>query len=338
MKVPIPYEVYGVNRFPLVFSRWFPLGDENAITINLEDASVKLWFDKTCTSHVFDIDWDKIDQRINLLCGHVLVDVTIKRMSENLISKIINNEEYIDIGIEVYTLAITYVNRFISFCKNILGQFWLREYIFDTDLIDQAFIEWEAKAKFQDDNWFRWKPTNKTFIKCGVSEYADRKRYLSNDKWSEIEKYVKSNKRPSLVLELLSNAEDLNRLGRRRNALIEAVTALEVAINNFGRAFKNELPQSITSILTRVNMQSLPKYINHLGLEATCHYLLPLLIAEDIFGKNSFQICWDAINERNNVVHNGQRDIDPKKLPIYLTTVRNLCETLEQMCDEDCES
>jgi hypothetical protein len=128
--------------------------------------------------------------------------------------------------------------------------------------------------------------------------------------------------------ELLAGAEFLADSGYSRVALTEAVSALELALDHFSKS-----PQADSlfqnSLRERLGIESLPRLVDrHLGLSASVALLLPLLLPHEELPADILRDCREAIEQRNNITHRGQRYVAPDRLKQFLKSVRILCETL----------
>ena len=77
-----------------------------------------------------------------------------------------------------------------------------------------------------------------------------------------------------------------------------------------------------------LSVQSLPQLVDHLGLSASVRVLLPILLPESLASAELLGLCRDAVAERQTVVHQGQRHVDPARLRKHLRVLRELCEKL----------
>jgi len=108
------------------------------------------------------------------------------------------------------------------------------------------------------------------------------------------------------------------------------VTALEVAVSDFSRSDKCN--QALASKYgPRMGIDRLQKQVDHMGLSGTVRYLLPLLLPEDALPENILKGCRDAIDARQNVVHNGQREV--KNVKHLISSIESCCKILREACE-----
>ncbi len=338
LKVPFQSRIDSVPT--VIFNRWLPVNEDDALVFAENDLQLKIWFDITCASGAFPIAEDELSRLVNVPTYRVFVDVTLKDMPDDLAAFILaqpeeesasSNElgiEYERLGERLMETAIRYVNRLISYVRNEKGQYWLEQYVFDRENVSSHNVAFEARARIvaKGTDWFPWKPTRTGVVRVSI-RMGDDPRYLRREEWQQIPDFLASKARPNLVLELLANAESLAATGHRRSALIEAVTALEIAVNRFSESPRlNEVAGS--GQVDRFDIASLHSQVRHLGFSATVRYLLPLLLSEEALPKDLLSICWNAIATRANVVHQGQRDVDEGNLLPMVQAVRQVCEIL----------
>ncbi|MDF1527461.1 MAG: hypothetical protein P1S59_14635, partial [bacterium] len=66
--------------------------------------------------------------------------------------------------------------------------------------------------------------------------------------------------------------------------------------------------------------------VTKLGLSGSFRYLIPILFPEEILPTILLDMCRNAIEMRNTVVHQGQFKIHLEKLRTYLASIREVCE------------
>jgi hypothetical protein len=231
----------------------------------------------------------------------------------------------------VYVFTLERLNRLLSFVRSYKGQYWLEDYAIDLDQMGSDFTRFRARVTVEDSDWTRWVPTQLGGI-FKVSGMG-RRRAIRAEDWPRISEFVASSGKADLVGELLAGAESLADSGHRRGALTEAVTALEVAVSRFAQdPYANS--EFGSTFAERLNLDSLKNQHDRLGLSATIYYLLPLLFTEDQMPTDVLKGCQEAIVQRQNVVHQGQRDVDERKLYQYLRSIRSMCSILRKSTQE----
>lgn len=336
MAIPIPKQ--------LVFHKWLPLEDDDRIVINEGNISLTFWLTIDCWFTVKDMSQEDLPNMVNVNVPVILASVTIEEVPDDLAVFIVHTDyyrrssdsytqeeerlmqEYEQLGEQVYILTIERLNRLLSFVRSEKGQYWLEDYPIDLGQMASTFTRFKASVRTEDSEWTRWVPSNTHTIR---SQVPDETRLIDRDDWANIREFVSSSGKPDLVGELLSGAEALAKSGHRRSALTEAITALEVAVSRFSRN-PNADSKFGPRFAERLSLRSLKGQVSRLGLTATLSYLFPLIFSEDQLPTEVLRPCQEAITQRQNVVHQGQRDVDEEKLNLYLRSIRQMCSILDK--------
>lgn len=338
MRVEIPSQPI-VPVSAMIFSHWLPLKVDDFLNIRDGNLIIKIWFDVTCTYWASHPTEDEIIKWANVTAHEINIDVTVENVEDDLIQLIISDkrppyedttlaEKYKKLGEEILERTIWYLNKLITYCKYEKGQYWLEEFDYDKNRAYSMYIHFNAKVALVLDLsiWFRWYSSNSDTVSITM---ADEATYISRDDWLQVTKFVTSAKKPDLVMQLLSNAENLTATGHRRSAIIEAVTALEIAVNSFSKA------PSLDSILDRdiverVDGKSFANQVDHLGFSTTVKYLLPIVFKEEVLPKELLKHCQEAITIRGSVVHHGQRDVAEIIVTPLIRAIKKTCIILRQ--------
>ena len=340
VRMDIPILAHNIVNTPsMIFSRWMPLEEDEFIVIQEENASLRLWFDKSCWNRVSHVGGD-ISNYVNVLVTKIFADVTLRDLSDGLVSYIKftasephppdgpYQQEYRELGQKVYHLVLAYLNRLINYARTIKGQYWLQEYPLNKAdglfAVNQLF---NARVRV-DSEWVKWFPDVRQLVIGRVGGCQDQERFIDKDSWPRVKEFITSKQRTSLVWELLAGAERLVGIGHRRSALTEAITALEIAISEF--SCQPNAEEAFGPLKSeRMNVTSLKKWIEHMGLSGTIYYLFPVIFSEEKMPTNILKECQEAILQRENVVHNAQRDVQEEKISMYLEAIRRMCRLLE---------
>ncbi len=336
MVVPVPKQ--------LVFHKWLPLENDDFIVVNEGNISLTFWFTMDCWFTVKDWDREDIPNMVNINVLVILASVKIKDVPNDLADFILHSDyarrsptnytqeenliqEYERLGERLYLLTVERLNRLLSYVRSEKGQYWLEDYPIEPRRMGYYFSRFKARVKTKNSSeWILWRPTLTDTIQ---SQLPDETRLIDRNDWMQVREFVSSSGKPDLVGELLAGAEALANSGHRRGALTEAMTALEVAISRFSRS--PDADSEFGSLFAgRLGLDSLKGQISRLGLTATLNYLFPLIFPEDQLPTEILRSCQEANTQRQNVVHEGQRDVDERKLNLYLRAIRQMCSTLDK--------
>lgn len=339
LEIPIPTEPL-VGASALTFARWLPIGDSQAINVERDGIALKLWFDITSTCGLSQDKEEDLPRMTNVLAHRMFADAVVHNVPEALLRYMADRDftraatpeeqslqqRYDEVAELLLTLLLQTLNRLLSYVRTTKGQYWLGEYPIDIGQMSSYYVQFKAKARGERGPWFRFGPSS---IISMTVEFPSEKRSVHQDEWDEIRAFVRGASRTPLVGTLLAGAEALAANGQRRSALTEAVTALEVALYTFARhpdaerAFAPRLAQRING--------SLRHQIEHMGLTGSISFLLPVILSESQLPEQVIQGCQEAIAQRQNVVHQGQRDVQTENLRTSIAAIRSMCDLLESL-------
>lgn len=332
----------------IIFYQWLPENDSEVISLQDDSKEIKVFIDKSCVSNLGEVTDELIKSWVNITVTKFKVEVTLKNIQEDLANFIYDEREsprgihhglnpedktydilqdqYKRMGTEVVKNAISTVNRIISYARNIKGQYWLTELKFNEKQLNGLNVGFRAKSKLNNGEWFRWCPPS--IDQITVHLQSDELPIKQAD-WVSVDSYVRSNNRPNLIFELLANSKYLFSNDHMRSSVIEAVTALEVSVSNFGSNPDLEL-LSTNFVQNRIDMTNIGNQIKHLGFSGSIRYLIPLLFSDKILPHNVLLTCYKALEVRNNVVHQGQRNVSSNLVEEVLRGVSFCCTVLDE--------
>lgn len=347
MEIPVGKD-YG-NSSDLIFSHWLPLQEDEALVIDKDRFMVKIWFDLNCSKWIKSPN--EIEKHTNTFLYKAYVDVQVKDLSDELANFIYQekdacqeelnenqirfiqkqlSEESEDLAKKVFQLALENFNRMLSYFRNYKLQFWIEEHKINFNSMRSEFTRFRTMVKVDGHDWVPWCPpvvdNFGTFI---IKESQRSEGRVTKEEWSEVSKFVNSQKKPKLFLELLANAASLADKGYERSALIEGVSALEVSISLFSKAPKYDgfIHQDA---ITKISEKGLKDLVEKLGIRGTINILFPLLFKPEIVSKELANDCQNAVDARNNVVHNGQRKVNNEQIWKMLNSIYQMCIVLEK--------
>jgi hypothetical protein len=331
-----------------IFEQWIPENESDVIVVNHEGKEVRIYADKSCVSSLNEVTDDLISRWQNISVSKLKIEVVLNDIEDELLDFMYAEREspkeihhglkpgedgyeelkikYEQIGNDIGNLAISLFNRTVSYTRNIKGQYWLSERKIDENSINNQNVSLNAKAKINNENWFRWCPPCKPIcLRCNI----DTDSSIKKDEWKNVIEFVNDRSRPNLIFELISNSRYLYAHNHYRSSVIEAISALEVAVSNFGRNANTDM-LSRSYQINRVDIHNIGNQISHLGFSGSMRYLIPLLFNEEELPCSVLEKCFQAIEVRNNVVHQGQRNVAPDLVQEILRGVSLCCRVLDR--------
>lgn len=321
-----------------LFHRWLPDGEKDAIVLDTgtPNTTLKVWFERRGFVNdrfiEFDVTRKEVDSAITpmqaaLVAGSLFGSLEMQGLTEGELAAFRNNNQgdhsYITLGDRVVNnLIYPPVARFINTLRTKYGQYWIRE-----------FEKWDSRRESlggyciflrlkwsldQGATWFDFIPDNpirRTIATFGTEESF--RQYLTQEDWKDLAQLSQEKYEPSLAAFFLSRAQQLLDEENFRYALIEGITALELAVSESIKSrlqTDDELLKSIQRFWTLpINTQVI--------IIAT---LLGKISQENL--SHSLQAIDISNNIRNKAIHEGMIPGDVMKTHIsgLLNTVAAL--------------
>lgn len=343
LKIPIESEPI-VSAAALTFARWLPLDEDDALVAKENNVEARLYFKIESTWWASRPTVDELPHHVNVLAHRLWADVRAVELSPELVEYACTRDYSADpkslpkdlecqlqeLGTVVVQLTLRAYNRLVDFARSEKGQYWLKPYSLDLNMMASLLTSFEARVREPGGTWNGFRSG---FDTVAVELLAEN-LYLTQDDWSRVKDWIESNARPPLVGSLLAGAEELAGAGHTRSALTEAVTALEVALFRFAKRPQIELLLETYSP-NRVGLESLKAHVKHLGFSCSLAYLLPVLIPEEALPTAVLKVAKKAVEARQSVVHEGKRAVSQDMLRDFLVAIRRLCKVLEDLTESE---
>ncbi len=234
------------------------------------------------------------------------------------------DELVFEIARNIQANIIKYVNRLIEYVRSYNGQYGLKPISFDEKKLSSNMITLRAIVSENNTNWYDFDIKHSDQLVIG---FMDADNALFEYQWEKVKEYVLNNNRTELTLELIANAYYLLDSGHGRSAIIEVCSALETAVSEFSK-YKDFSWLNLINSNGRVDPRNISSQINHLKFSTSVKFLFPILFSEQEVSKETINDCIRAIEVRNNVIHNGQRNVDDRMLREIIPQVEVLCKFL----------
>lgn len=303
---------------PAYFFKWLPLHEDEAIKI--EDGPVQMRFTVGQSREKLPED---VARTTNNIADRLVVQVETD-VSQEL--KIIieaghgstYSAEYYELGAGLQKAVVSRANRLIGFLRVRTGQYWLSEIEQDAVNPGQFFYKANTVATL-DSKPFHFNPDQSRIT---IHSALDSERIARKESWPEAQEFVAGHRRLPLIHLLFANAHRLASQGLSRNALIDAVTALEIALFEFADNASPALDLRLRS--TGETPEVMRGLIRKLGVRNSLAVGLPILLTEAEMPADLIIACKEAVDLRNNLIHNGQTQVK--------SDVAETVRVLEQAC------
>ena len=338
MVVPIRSQDTPGGLGSMTFGSWLPM-EEDRLVVRREGMEISIWFDRSCVAilgNKEEIDFSKI---VNVVAREAIVDLRIKEVDDDLVTAIAKMakgdrdqvdpvvQRYESLGKDAYQFVVRTLNRLNSYFRSEKFQFWLDDYDESPERMQSFYVRSQAQYSVDGKRWDLWRPTKTEFVTTLLPS-ADT--YITKEDWKKAAAFVQSNKRrASLEFELMVTAYSHAWGERRRSALIDAVSALEVALSEFARSPKAKEAFGESQAF-RIDADSLKSQFEKLGLRGTVRYLLPVIFSEEKVSSDLIKQCQQAVDERNNVAHSGKTNLSRDIVFKHINAVSGLCRILKE--------
>ncbi len=296
------------------FHKWLPDGDKDALTINMGSPNIelKLWFERKGYVRadgiiVYDQKKHEVDENIMarqaiLDAGPLFGQLTINNVTEAQIEVLQqdkrNDPNYIQLGKELLNFIYPVLSRLITILRVNYGQYWIRELEpwdsrkYPLGHYCQTFLEMRW-ALDNEQTWRDFKPSDGPItIRVQLPSDEDYLQYLLPEDYKHIEKLLNENFSPSLAATSIGLAHQSLDRGNFKHAIIEAVTALEIALEEFHRSKFNADKELLKQIKAFWDLPLRTQLLVSANSLPECDL-------------ESLKEAVRAIDMRNNVVHEG---------------------------------
>lgn len=321
----------------VLFHRFLPNGIKDALEIEYDEFSkIKLFFERygvvADTGYIrFDYDMKDVDSEVverqavldgGPLFGLVELENVDQNEYEAVVSNKIGDDCYVRLGKRLVTNMIyPYVKRMIDHLSLTYGQYWLgnlkkwdsRERSIGHYCSSVLGLKWSNDGGSTWNNFIPNEVGGQVISASIVLRTNVGEDYLHKEDWSKLEELIKSDFEHSLGASVLSKAHINADQGNLKYALIEAVTALEIAMGE------------------RVNENL--KGNNHLIKSLDRFWKLPmpakLTTISSLLGNisvNEIEASIEVISVRNAVMHEAS-DLPPnldRKLKVFMNVISKI--------------
>lgn len=230
-------------------------------------------------------------------------------------------DEYRQLGRKLHDVIVERTNRLLSYIRVRKQQYTVEDITPDSTNPGQFFLQHGIKA-FVDERKVRFNPDR---VVCISVTLPPDNTYIKKEEWPEIERFVGGQNRLPLAEILLASAFQHFSKGEYRNALVNAVTAFEVSLNDFAL-------QGTSNVLMekklRLGEGGLKQLIAKVGVTASLSVVLPLIFSEEEISASDLALVRAAVEKRHHVVHNGNHSVKRKNLSGWLLAIKACCSTL----------
>jgi hypothetical protein len=242
-----------LRNFGPLFHRWLPDGEKQAIVLETGDSNAKLkvWFERHgyVDNGIIRFDYGRREVDPELIPEQAILDagplsglLEIQGLSKNELESVQNKKvgdpSYVALGKKVVKeLIYPPVAKFLDILRTNYGQYWIhriekwdsRKETLGSYCGSQLQLKWSLDA---GKTWERFVP-DKPVAKMVLIVQRRFHEYLTEKDWDEFGKVIREGYEPSFAAHILARTHQLFDKGDLKEALVEGVTALEVAVSEF---------------------------------------------------------------------------------------------------------
>ncbi|MGR9527597.1 hypothetical protein ACSS31_28460 (plasmid) [Priestia megaterium] len=318
------------RRWGAVFNRWLPNGIEDALEIDCEDyTKIKLWFQGL--KRVKDgVPFPRTPEEIlgepdldgGMLFGKLEVNNFTEGEREAVIKNKVGAADYVRLGKRLVTKTIyPYVGKLLNILRVTYGQYWIPPLSkWDSRESSLGYYCKDMSMKWSLDGGESWNdflpnPSTVNIAASIVGRIGNENQYIKREDWDNIQSLLRTDYTPSLGSLMLSQAHKRKDQEDIKFALIEAVTALEIAM-------EERLSENIKTDKTLVEYTD-----NFWKLSMPAK----LTIISSLIGGITTQELQDsikAIHLRNELAHEAKEILDDDET---IELVENLISTISKI-------
>ena len=322
LQVDFGHWIYGRKReMPWIhqpngplFTHWLPDGEKDAIQLRTDDpdATLTVWFERYGHKPegkfiVFDkekreADLETIARQAVLDAGPLSGKLRLQNIPDETIDVLrrgdMTDARYQKLAKRIVKIVPDSINPFLILLRINYGQFWLREVdAWDSREITVGMFcrRWGMRWSTDGTTWQPLKPDEENTVRSHVIGFGGEPPFhelLTQADWEHLKTAVLNPYTPSVAGYLLNRCRSLLSRGELRYALVEGMSALEIALDEYvSRKCDGPLKNQVFNDKFG-NMHAV-------GKMALVAYMVPGMVPGDI------EETAKAIECRNKLVHEG---------------------------------
>ncbi len=308
------------------FHRWLPDGRNDSLEVETSsDLELEVWLerkgyvDSKFSERIrFHPDRRQVDESLmqrqsplnagGPLHGLAVFPEVNRKEVEALRNDKRGSPAYENLGRRVVQAIYPPVSSFVNYLRLNLGQYWIRstsewnsQKLSLGAYCSRRHMKWRLS---EEDDWMEFVPNQKESspIRLTVTFGGKEELFISQENWkslpSEVEANYKHNHELSTAAELLIKAHRLEDLGNLRQALLEGVTSLELAAEDFVRR-RSKGSSALKRVATNAASNKLSRKEQ-----------IALLVDTDAVSTDDLEGALTAIDYRNQIVHDGDLETE----------------------------
>jgi hypothetical protein len=297
-----------------LFHRWLPDGPKNALRLGSPDSGIAIWFERCGFRDRGFIEFDKDRREIDpgdmerqaiLDAGPLRGELLLRDLTagefEAVSSNRVGDADYINVGKRAAKRIDSVLASLTQILRAQYGQYWIEPaHAFDSRRysLGQHFHLMSATWSTDGTTWHDFRPNDpanaEITLRAGNAPYGE---LLTRQDWDNLQDLLSNEFQPELAAALAARAHELADADLHRHALIEAVSAVEAAIET---RLRSELHADEGFLKSVQSFWELPLPARLVAVGAS------LLTPDDLRG------ALKAIKHRNAIIHEGEETLNTR--------------------------
>ena len=325
----------------LYFHGFLPEGEANAIQMSFADGMylVKVYLsdrNRQLSVPNSDIPYDakELEKHQSLKCTALTMDIEVPSPPTPLLSGLEEGKAISEEGKftqAIFDLVLETHSGIVSYFRNTVKQYWL-EYLDVGPRNHVDFLDRRCEATWLDGQgkWRRLLEEESKKKKMSVRiNLRLRSPGVNRQAWEQLPFFI-TDKHGQARMSGVLIANSLQHLSHKngRLAVVEAVTALESNVKRLVPKAIARLPDS-----PKVTPKQIDKLMTQAGLRLVTDIGLKLIAPHAGFQDSDINDVAKAIDERNHIIHNDQREVDIDIARRYVHAIMRITESFQSWTD-----
>jgi hypothetical protein len=254
------------------------------------------------------------------------MEIEVKELDPEVMKSLeagLKTEKTEEFGREVFDVVMEVHKGLVSYFRNIAKQYCVKPIIIDSRNYEN-FLDAHCGTVWLDSNgtWRRFLTDRNRAVHITVTTWENCS--VDHDMWDQASGFIERGGRAHMRDVLVANSLDYLSQQNGRLAVVEAVTALESAL-------KQLLPKVILRLpgVPQIEEKELDKVMEQAGLRLVAQVGLKLIMTPAGLSAEDIQSIGEAIDTRNNVLHDFQREVEISKAQRYVSAICRVIERFE---------
>jgi hypothetical protein len=324
LRLNLPFEDGG-----LLFRGFLPETEADALHLRLGDDKYHITLylsdrEKQLSGFIADLptDAEQLRKHLTIECEALTVEIGVAQPDPDVVNALeagTPTEKTEMFGQDVFRVVMQVYNGVVSFCRNILKLSNLTPTSVDPRNYEN-FLDARCDAHWLDSKgqWRRFLVDRKPTVHISLTAWPAG---LDRSRWVEMGSFVEKGRQAPMIDVLMVNSLQHLRQENGRLAVVEAVIALESAIEQLMPKAMLNLPGA-----PQLTEEEVHTGLEKLGLRYVTEVVLRVIGNWAKLEPEVIDNVIKAVEARNRVLHSAQRRIEVEEAKRYIRAIRSVIE------------